>query len=274
MGTRQFHPFSRAFTLIELLVVIAIIGVLIGVLLPALKNARASGRAVACLANQRSISTALPMYAEDFKRVIPRECGSSDLSIPAVPLNSQPALDAGERVTLSWVFNLRPYLDPHATTTNKLGGMNNDRFVSAPYYHDPARPRDTHTVHYVANGFRFSAPGHVAGTKPPSPLDLVRNPSSTFYLTCFNDDADQLRANAWFNNSSSTLQVSQFYDIWTETHLKGSAAGPADTASTAQRIAPTRHMGTTNVAYFDSHAAAVRPDDAMSLANWDDGDYR
>jgi prepilin-type N-terminal cleavage/methylation domain-containing protein/prepilin-type processing-associated H-X9-DG protein len=271
--TRQ-HTGKRAFTLIELLVVIAIIALLIGLLLPALKSARAAGRSIACLSNQRSIISALALYADDFKRIVPRECGTSNLSIPAVPLNSTPALTAAERVTLSWSFNLRPYIDPRASAQDKTGGMNDDRFVSAPYYHDPARPRDQHTVHYVNNGFRFSAPGIPAGTKPPSPLDLVRSPSQTIYLTCFNDDADELRAKAWFNASSSTLQVSQFYDTWSETHLKGSLAGPADSAATAQRIAPLRHGSTSNAAFFDSHAVAVSPDAVTNLNNWNDGDYR
>ncbi|MGH7244026.1 MAG: type II secretion system protein [Phycisphaerales bacterium] len=264
----------KAFTLIELLVVIAVIGVLIGVLLPALKGARAAGRAAVCLSNQRSIATALNMYADDSKRIVPRECGTSDLSIPAVPLNSTPALTDAEKVTISWAFNLRPYLDPLATTRDKTGGVNDDRFVGAPYYRDPARPKDRHTLHYVANGFKFRAPGVVGGTKPPAPLDLVRNPSRTIYLTCFNDDSDELRASNWLNGNPSTLQVSQFYDVWSETHLKGALAGPADTPANAQRIAPGRHNGSTNAAFFDAHAGALRADQVTDLALWDDGDYR
>jgi len=263
-----------AFTLIELLVVIAVIAVLIGMLLPALKNARAAGRATVCMSNQRSIVSALSMYADDSKRIIPRECGTTDISIPAVPLNSQPPLTDAEKVTISWAFNLRPYLDPVATTRDKTGGVNDDRFTGATYYRDPARPKDRHPLHYVANGFRFSGPGVVGGTKPPAPLDLVRNPSGTLYLTCFNDDRDELRASNWLSGDPSTLQVSQFYDLWSETHLKGSLAGPSDTAGTAQRIAPGRHNGSSNGAFFDAHVAALQPSQVHDLAKWDDGDYR
>ena len=124
------------------------------------------------------------------------------------------------------------------------------------------------------NGFRFRGPREVSGTKPPAPLDLVRNPSGTLYLTCFNDDSDGLRAGNWLAGDPGTLQISQFYDLWSETHLKGALAGPADTPANAQRIAVARHNGASNAAYFDGHAAALRTNQVTDLALWDDGDYR
>lgn len=61
----------RAFTLIELLVVISIIALLIGILLPALGAARGAARSMVCLANLRSVGTALHTYAADFDSHIP-----------------------------------------------------------------------------------------------------------------------------------------------------------------------------------------------------------
>lgn len=55
----------RAFTLIELLVVISIIALLIAILLPALSQARAAGRAVACMSTTRQLATAHAVYGID-----------------------------------------------------------------------------------------------------------------------------------------------------------------------------------------------------------------
>ncbi|MFO0859908.1 MAG: type II secretion system protein [Phycisphaerales bacterium] len=65
----------RAFTLIELLIVIAIIGVLIGILLPALGAVRNNARTTKCLANVRTIGTALSQYADSNRGNLPHWSG-------------------------------------------------------------------------------------------------------------------------------------------------------------------------------------------------------
>jgi prepilin-type N-terminal cleavage/methylation domain-containing protein/prepilin-type processing-associated H-X9-DG protein len=264
---------ARAFTLIELLVVIAVIAILIALLLPALRGAREAGRAMVCLTNQRSIVSVLNTYADDFKRLIPRECGSHALAVPAVPLDSLPALTASEHLDISWAFNLRPYLDQRADTENKLGGMDDDRYVSAPYYRDPARAPDAHRINYVSNGLRFSAPGIVAGSRGVGVIDRVQLTSQTVYLTCFNDDADHLRADAWLAGNPGTLYMSQFYDLWCATNAVGDLAGPAASPFAAQRTAPKRHADGANAAFFDGHATHVKGNFITTIANWDDHDY-
>jgi len=56
----------RAFTLIELLVVIAIIALLLSVVLPSLRLAKEAGKRVVCLSNQRQLSLAWTLYAQEY----------------------------------------------------------------------------------------------------------------------------------------------------------------------------------------------------------------
>ena len=67
----------KGFTLVELLVVIGIIAVLIAVLMPALNRARMSANLVKCQSNLRQIYSAVSVYVNENKGVLPR---SSDLN--------------------------------------------------------------------------------------------------------------------------------------------------------------------------------------------------
>lgn len=59
------NPRKHAFTLVELLVVIAIIALLMAVLLPSLRNARRAAMSLTCMANLKTVMTAVQFYAGD-----------------------------------------------------------------------------------------------------------------------------------------------------------------------------------------------------------------
>src|ERR1035438_3155013 len=72
---------STGFTLIELLVVIAIIAILAALLLPALAAAKKKAQAMRCMANEKQLTLAALMYAND----------NTDSLVPIGSLSEQPA---------------------------------------------------------------------------------------------------------------------------------------------------------------------------------------
>jgi type II secretion system protein G len=56
---------QRGFTLLEMMVVVAIIAILAGILIPNFTRARAQAATSACMANEKTIATALELYFTD-----------------------------------------------------------------------------------------------------------------------------------------------------------------------------------------------------------------
>lgn len=78
-GGRWTGAGPGGFTLVELLVVIAIVAVLASLLLPVLAESKAQGKRISCVNQQRQLSLACLLYADDHGDRLPYNLGSVEI---------------------------------------------------------------------------------------------------------------------------------------------------------------------------------------------------
>ena len=121
---------QKAFTLIELLVVISIIALLLSILMPSLQKAKELASASVCLNNQKSLTVAYRMYADDTNDKVPSIAFGYEGGWVDVPQDNAGTSVNTEIATLENRINaieegsLYPYIESH-----KAYHCNGDRRV-------------------------------------------------------------------------------------------------------------------------------------------------
>jgi prepilin-type N-terminal cleavage/methylation domain-containing protein len=176
---RQATP-THGFTLIELLVVIAIIAILAGMLLPALSKAKAKGKMINCMNNNKQLAMATMIYKDDH-----------DDRFPYGIRVDQPAeyLDPN-----GWIAQLVPYLKVATTSQPKPLLCTSD-----PTPNPPAGA--PFAVHYRANGHVFRD-NQLGGANPVGVLRgaQIQSPSAISVHTEKDSGNGLSRRQAQFDN--------------------------------------------------------------------------
>lgn len=219
---------AKGFTLIELLVVIAIIALLMGVLMPALRKARESGKRIACLANQKTLTTAWYMYAIDHDD---RLCGSWNY-------NAGGWGDPWDWAWAPWQVGGNSAVSDYATATQEEKKEGVRKGVLFRYandvdcYHCPSDQSAgdnfrSYSMPDSLNGKWGKNKGGSADWQDSKRLSQLANPSRAYVLVEENDPRGY-NINAWVIDPSSGKNATSWSDPIVVWHGNSSAFGFAD----------------------------------------------
>jgi prepilin-type N-terminal cleavage/methylation domain-containing protein len=176
---------TKAFTLVELLVVISIIALLLAILMPALNKVRMQAQLVTCLSNEKQISLAVFMYANDNKDTLPNTktyfTSLADSGYDGTMIQHMSIWESA-----AWWTHFTKYFQNNAavvgTNLNPLLKCRADKSVSNKNYSSYAV---RHAVDYY---------GCFVG---PAKTTKFRKPSGTVYLLEYQDYHDTPMLGYW-----------------------------------------------------------------------------
>src|ERR1017187_3824634 len=238
----------RAFTLIELLVVIAIIAILAALLLPALSAAKAKAAQTACLNNQKQLGMGMMMYVDENSGAFPGIASQHSGFNPA-----------------DWIYwrtntALYPSIEK-SPIVSQVASANRLLFRCPLDQSDADRlAQDTPDGPYL---YSYSLTGY--GTDSHSELNMEGNLGMS---SVFTSDAAYIFKQSSVHNPVLKIMLAE------EPGTSGSSDNPTGShAINDGRWVPgtdpltTRHRGSANVTFADSHAEAVNWEFGNDITN-------
>jgi prepilin-type N-terminal cleavage/methylation domain-containing protein len=161
----------NGFTLIELAVVLATVALLAAMLLPALAQTRQNSQVIECLANERQLSTAALMFAND----------NSDSLVPIGSLAFQPASLAVNPLTDPAVARL---LQPGGSLAQFCpGNLQNTMMTVGPYYNNWIKAGLLYP--YIQNIAVYKCPADLSRCPYGASPTFARPSCRTYSVNCY-----------------------------------------------------------------------------------------